>query len=90
VYQKERIENNFLGTSHGSALIDGQDRIVQGMGLGKRWAIGIEKAIRIYNTSGTLLKVINLPEIPGYSSPAIGSDGTLYIGCVDGKVYAIR
>lgn len=60
------------------------------MGLGKRWAIGIEKAIRIYNTSGTLLKVINLPEIPGYSSPAIGSDGTLYIGCVDGKVYAIR
>lgn len=81
--------SNYLGHTYCSPLIDGAGRIYLGLGSGKRWAIDYEKAMLVLNGSLVTTATVTFPEIPFTSSPAIGSDGTLYIGCLDGKLYAL-
>lgn len=84
-------QNNFLGKSFSSIVFDGAGKIIFGMGTGKRWAIPVEKQVMIWNAnSGGQLGSVDLPEATASSSPAIGPDSTLYIGCLDGKLYALR
>lgn len=81
--------SNFLGHCWSSAAIDGGGRLYFGMGNGFRSAIQFEKNLNIRVLSMSQVMLLPLPHIAGTSSPAIAPDGTLYIGCLDGKLYAI-
>jgi len=78
-----------LGSTYSSIAIDGAGNLFLGMGTGKGWAIDIEKQVLVYDRNGTLRGSFPLPDITATSSPAIGPDGTLYVGCLDGKLYAL-
>lgn len=80
--------SNFLGHTWSSAAVDANNRLYWGLGNGKRSAIDYEKNLLVFNTNLVVTKYVPLPQITGTSSPAIASDGTLYVGCLDGKLYA--
>jgi hypothetical protein len=83
--------NGFLGSTFTSLAIDGAGKLYAGMGTGKRWAIPMEKFAYVWNsTSGAQLGSFPVPEITSLSSPAIAPNGTIYIGCLDGKLYALQ
>ncbi len=88
VWERQFLQGNRLGQSYSSIAVDGAGKIVHGMGSGKRWAIDIEKRLVIRDTNGNEVATFNLPECTSNSSPAIGPDGTAYIGCLDGRLYA--
>ncbi|MEQ8767084.1 MAG: PQQ-binding-like beta-propeller repeat protein [Planctomycetota bacterium] len=79
-----------LGKTYSSVVLDSAGNIYLGMGTQKRGAYTFEKRVVVYNNSGVKRSHVQLPEATGISSPAIGPDGTLYIGCMDGKLYAIQ
>lgn len=81
---------SFLGQSLGSPVVDPAGRIYLGLGAGKRSALPCEKKLLVLSPAGTLLTSFALAEIPGTSSPALAADGTLYIGNIDGGLYALR
>ena len=80
----------FLGHTLSAPLIDASGRVYLGLGDGKRSAVGCEKKLLVLSPSGALVSSFTFPEIPGTSSPALAADGTLYIGCLDGMLYALR
>jgi len=51
--------------------------------------VGAGTAVIGYNPDGTIKWSYDLPD-DTYSSPAIGADGTIYIGCDDGSLYALN
>lgn len=82
--------SSFLGHSFSSILIDGAGNLYMGLGHGRRSAIDYEKRLEIRrSTTGTVRGSFVLPEAVGTSSPALAADGTMYIGCFDGKLYAL-
>jgi len=80
--------SNYLGSTYCSPLLDGAGHLYWNMGTGKRWAIPFEKAMTVFNTNLAITSQTPLPEATYTSNPAIADDGTLYIGCLDGKLYA--
>ncbi|MBS1715884.1 MAG: PQQ-binding-like beta-propeller repeat protein [Armatimonadetes bacterium] len=84
----EDPNSNFLGSTWSSPLIDGSGRLFWGMATGKRWAIPFEKNLTVFNSGLSIVRQTPLPEALFTSNPAIGDDGTLYAGCLDGKLYA--
>jgi hypothetical protein len=89
-WHKEWNVNGSLGRSVSSFLVDGEGKIFVGMGHSKRASIPIEKTFRVYDSNGNLLKSIDMPETMLSTSAGIGPDGTIYIGCLDGKLYAFK
>lgn len=84
-------ESNFLGYSNSASIVDPAGRLYTCLGWYRRAALSIEKRLICLNSAtGGILWFRNLPEIGSPSSPAIGADGTLYVGCTDGKLYAFR
>lgn len=83
-------DGNRLGQSWGSIVVDGAGRLFTGLGTGKRWAIDLEKQLLILSPTGATIGSVTLPEIAGTSSPAIATNGWMYIGCLDGRLYALR
>ncbi|MBL8064826.1 MAG: PQQ-binding-like beta-propeller repeat protein [Chthonomonadaceae bacterium] len=79
----------YLGHTVGSPLIDGAGRLFWGLGNGKRSAVAFEKRVVVLNSSLQQVAKVDLPEIPFTSNPAISSGGQVYIGCLDGKLYAL-
>lgn len=84
----EDPNSNFLGHTWSSAAIDGANRLYWGLGNGKRSAIAYEKNLVVFNTNLVATTYVPMPEITGTSNPAIAGDGTLYVGCLDGNLYA--
>lgn len=82
-------EGNRLERSWSAPIVDAAGRLYFGLGTGKRYALDSAKGLVAYNSSGVKLYNLLLPETPSTSSPAIAPDGTIYIGCLDGKLYAI-
>ena len=82
-------DSNMLGHTYSSPLIDGAGKIYWGLGQGKRSAIEFEKNLLVLNSAMQWTYLAPFPEITGTSNPAIAPDGTLYIGCLDGKLYAL-
>lgn len=83
-------DGNRLEMSYSSPIIDAANRLYFGLGTGKRYSLESAKGLVTYDgVSGTKLDNLLLPETPGTSSPAMAPDGTIYIGCLDGKLYAI-
>ena len=80
---------NRLEMAWNAPIVDAANRLYLGQGTGKRWALDSAKGLVAYDTNGTKLYNLLLPETPSTSSPAMGADGTIYIGCLDGKLYAI-
>jgi hypothetical protein len=60
------------------------------LGNGKRSNIACERKLLVLSPAGTLASSFTFADIPGTSSPAIGPDGTLYLGTLDGGLYALR
>lgn len=87
--QEFLYDGNRLEQAWNAPIVDLANRIYFGMGTGKRYALNSAKGLVCYSTSGAKLYNLLLPETPSTSSPAMGPDGTLYIGCLDGKLYAI-
>jgi hypothetical protein len=82
-------EGNRLEQAYNAPIIDSAGRLYFGLGTGKRYALESAKGLVAYDSNGTKLYNLLLPETPSTSSPAMGADGTIYIGCLDGKLYAI-
>lgn len=82
-------EVNRLEQSWNAPILDSANRLYFALGTGKRYALDSAKGLVCYNTNGTKLYNLLLPETPSTSSPAMGADGTIYIGCLDGQLYAI-
>lgn len=84
-------DNSFLGHTYSSFLRDGAGKLFFGLGDGKRSAIPYEKQLLVLNSStGATMGSYGFSEIPGMSAPALASDGTLYIGNLNGNLYAFR
>lgn len=81
---------NRLGSTYSSIVVDGAGKLLFGMGTGKRWAIDFEKRIVVWNNQGNEVGSFVLPEATSSSSPALAPDGTLIIGCLDGRLRAFR
>lgn len=79
--------SNYLGHTWASSVIDGSGKVYFSLGNGKRSAIPFEKKVLILNSSMAYFGGFTLPEIPGTSVPAIGDNGRMYVGCLDGKLY---
>ncbi|MFY9234066.1 MAG: PQQ-binding-like beta-propeller repeat protein [Fimbriimonadaceae bacterium] len=91
VWQKTLTGDGFsLGGSYSSILVDRNGNLFTGLGTGKRWAIPYEKQFLVLNNAGAQIGSFPLPEISGMSAPALASDGTLYFGALDSKLYAIQ
>jgi hypothetical protein len=90
--------NDFVGGTYGSELestfssplVDRLGNIYVGLGHGKRSARPWAKAVRCYTAAGALKWEFPLGEGTHASSPTLGPDGTLYIGCMDGSLYALK
>jgi outer membrane protein assembly factor BamB len=90
IWEREFIyEVNRLESAWNAPILDSANRLYFGLGTGKRWALDSAKGLVAYDSNGNKLYNLLLPETPSTSSPAMGPDGTLYIGCLDGKLYAI-
>lgn len=90
VWQKTLTGDGFrLGGSYSSILVDRNENLFMGLGTGKRWAIPYELQFMVLNNAGAQIGSFPLPEIAGMSAPALAADGTLYFGCLDGKLYAL-
>ena len=90
IWEYTIVCSNFLGHTWGSPVVDPAGRVYIGLGTGKRSAIPCEKKMLVLSPSGTLLDSYTFPDIPGTSSPALAADGTLYIGNLDGGLFALR
>ena len=81
--------NNELESTYSAPLVDAAGRIYLGLGTGKRWTRPWGKVLRAYSASGALEWEFPLGEGVYTSSPALAPDGTLYVGSMDGHLYAI-
>jgi outer membrane protein assembly factor BamB len=81
---------SFLGHSYGSPLVDAAGRVYLGLGTGKRSALPCERKMLVFSPSGSVISSFSFADIPGTSSPTLAADGTLYIGTLDGGLYALR
>lgn len=90
IWEREFLYDiNRLESAWTAPIVDAANRLYFGLGTGKRWALASAKGLVAYDTNGNKLYNLLLPETPSTSSPAMGADGTIYIGCLDGKLYAI-
>ena len=80
---------NELESTYSAPLVDADGRIYLGLGTGKRWTRPWGKVLRAYTPAGALLWEFPLGEGVYTSSPALAPDGTLYVGSMDGKLYAL-
>ena len=80
-------DGSWNGKTYGSPVVDGSGKMYLPLGDGHRHAIDYEKQMLVLNGSGSLVKSFAFPEIPS-GSPAVGPNGRLYVGCLDGKLYA--
>jgi outer membrane protein assembly factor BamB len=80
---------NELESTLSAPTIDADGNIYLGLGTGKRWTRPWGKVVRSYTPAGQLRWEFSVGEGVYTSSPAIGLDGTLYIGSMDGALYAI-
>ena len=81
---------NELESTYSAPLIDADGNIFLGLGTGKRWTRPWGKVVRSYTPAGTLRWEFPVGEGVYTSSPALAADGTLYIGSMDGALYALR
>jgi outer membrane protein assembly factor BamB len=79
-----------LESTYSAPLIDADGNIYLGLGTGKRWTRPWGKVVRSYTPSGALRWEFPVGEGVYTSSPALAPDGTLYIGSMDGSLYALR
>lgn len=89
-WEYEIMQGNFIGSSWSSPLVDAAGNVFVGLGTGNRWDLAVERQILVLRPNGTKLWGYTLPKIPTTSAPAMASDGTVYIGCLDGNLYAFR
>ena len=82
--------NNELENTYSAPLIDADGNIYLGLGTGKRFTRPWGKVVRSYTPAGQLRWEFPVGEGVYTSSPALGADGTLYIGSMDGALYALR
>lgn len=90
-------ENEFWGgwytnegeSTVGSPLIDLNGNVYLGLGAGKRSTRGWGKVVRAYSATGQKKWDFALGEGTYTNSPALATDGTLYIGSMDGFLYAL-
>lgn len=81
--------SNLLGNTWSSAITDSTGRVYLGLGTGKRSAIAFEKNLMVLNSNMVRTYLTPLAEIAGTAVPALGDDGRLYVGCLDGKLYCL-
>ena len=81
---------NELESTYSAPLIDADGNIYLGLGTGKRWTRPWGKVVRSYSPAGELRWEFPVGEGVYTSSPALGVDGTLYIGSMDGALYALQ
>jgi outer membrane protein assembly factor BamB len=81
---------NELESTYSAPLIDASGNIFLGLGTGKRWTRPWGKVLRAYTPAGTLLWEFPVGEGVYTSSPALAPDGTLYVGSMDGALYALQ
>jgi outer membrane protein assembly factor BamB len=81
---------NELESTYSAPLIDANGNIYLGLGTGKRWTRPWGKVLRSYSAGGSLNWQFPLGEGVYTSSPALAPDGTLYVGSMDGALYAIE
>ncbi len=81
---------NELEHTYSAPLIDADGNIFLGLGTGKRFTRPWGKVVRAYTPAGTLLWEFPVGEGVYTSSPALAPDGTLYVGSMDGALYALR
>jgi outer membrane protein assembly factor BamB len=82
--------NNELESTYAAPVIDGKGAIFLGLGTGKRWTRPWGKVIRGYGPGGDLVWEFPVGEGTYTSSGALAADGTLYMGAMDGFLYALR
>jgi outer membrane protein assembly factor BamB len=80
---------NELESTYSAPLIDAGGNLYLGLGTGKRWTRPWGKVVRSYTPAGTLRWEFPVGEGVYTSSPALAPDGTLYIGSMDGGLYAL-
>ena len=81
--------SNLLGNTWSSAITDSTGKVYLGLGTGKRSAIAFEKNLMVLNSNMVRTYLAPLAEIAGTAGPALGDDGRLYVGCLDGKLYCL-
>jgi outer membrane protein assembly factor BamB len=81
--------NNELESTYSAPLIDADGNIFLGLGTGKRWTRPWGKVLRAYSPTGNLRWEFPVGEGVYSSSPALAPDGTLYVGSMDGALYAL-
>ena len=81
---------NELESAYSAPLIDAGGNIFLGLGTGKRWTRPWGKVVRAYTPAGTLRWEFPVGEGVYTSSPALAPDGTLYVGSMDGALYALH
>jgi outer membrane protein assembly factor BamB len=79
---------NELESTASSPLLDASGNIYLGLGTGKRSTRPWGKVLRAYNAAGGTRWEYTLGEGTYTSAPALGTNGTLYVGCMDGNLYA--
>ncbi len=90
-------QNEFMGgwygnegeSTVGSPLVDRNGNVYLGLGKGKRSARDWGKVVRAYSATGQKKWDFALGEGTYTNSPALAADGTLYIGSMDGFLYAL-
>lgn len=82
--------NNELESTYSAPLIDADGNVYLGLGTGKRWTRPWGKVVRSYTPAGALRWEFPVGEGVYTSSPALAPDGTLYIGSMDGALYALQ
>jgi outer membrane protein assembly factor BamB len=90
LWEHQILQGNFIGSSWSSPLVDAAGNVFVGLGTGNRWDLEVERQLLVLRPNGTKLWSYTLPKIPTTSAPAMASDGTVYIGCLDGNLYAFR
>jgi outer membrane protein assembly factor BamB len=79
-----------LESTYSAPAIDADGSIFLGLGTGKRWTRDWGKVVRSYDAGGELEWEFPLGEGVYTSSPALAADGTLYVGSMDGFLYALQ